>query len=178
MPKAPRAPAFVVHDLPQALAVFAAAQKTGRAMRIESAVGAAGFAGAGFWTALIAAAREAYPKARVTAVLDCGAEPGLALAAIRAGAEAIRCRARKPVRDKLAAIARRAKVRFIDGPRGTMCELLNEADPAAAVAACLAPATARKSRAPRGAAAALKKSRSSAIPGGKTKPHRENGSRP
>lgn len=127
-------PAFIVHDLAQMLAVFAAAEATGRPLRVESPPGFAGYAGAGFWAALLAEAAARHPGAGIDAVLDCGREAGTALAAIRAGVPAIRCAARAAARVRLKSLARAAGVKFIEGRRPKARDLLAAADPARAVA--------------------------------------------
>jgi hypothetical protein len=50
-----------------------------------SAPGAAGYAGCGWWRALIQAACGEFPKTPAQDVLDCGAAPGFAMAALRIG---------------------------------------------------------------------------------------------
>jgi hypothetical protein len=50
-----------------------------------SAPGAALYAGAGWWRALIALARREFPDATMTDLLDCADAPGRALEAIRIG---------------------------------------------------------------------------------------------
>ncbi len=57
----------------------------GLAVTLLSAEGAAIYAGAGWWRALIAAARRDYPDATHTDILDCGDAPGRALEALRIG---------------------------------------------------------------------------------------------
>jgi len=135
-------PAIVVHNLAHALAALAAAAEAGVPIRLESAPGAAAYAGAAWFAAVVAAARRAHPRARALAVLDCGAEAGLALGAIREGVEAIRTRAPARVRRKLAAIAGAAGTRVVEGRRGAVLDLLDAADPAAAATAFLARRTA------------------------------------
>jgi hypothetical protein len=135
----PASPAFIVHDLAQARIVFAAASVARVAVRIESAAGAAGYAGAGWWAQVIAAARAEYPEVEATCILDCGEEPGRALGAIREGVEAIRCRARPRARGRLAALAEAAGVLFVTGPVGPALDLATVPEPNTAVAARLAP---------------------------------------
>ncbi len=125
-------PAFIVADLPAMRAVFAASEASGRKLRAESPPGFAGFAGAGFWQAALAEAAAAHPAARVEAVLDCGEEAGLALAAIRAGVPAIRLRARTAARARLKDIARKAGVKFVEGRRPAACDLTVARDAARA----------------------------------------------
>lgn len=77
----------LIHSLAEALAVLAAAD--GQAVRFYSAQSAVSFLGAPGFAALIEAATARYPSVECEAVLDCGASPGLALAALRQGIKAI-----------------------------------------------------------------------------------------
>ncbi|HZU91763.1 MAG TPA: hypothetical protein VE993_21100 [Stellaceae bacterium] len=70
------------------------------------------YAGPGWWRALVAAARAAAPAAEFSAVLDCGDEPGAALAAIRAGVEAVVFTGPADLARRLADLARQSGVRF------------------------------------------------------------------
>lgn len=137
-------PAFVVHDLAQARAALAAAVAAGVAVRLDSAPGAAGYAGAGWWAAVVAEARAACPTAKALCILDCGAEPGLALGAIRQGVEAIRCTVRGAARARLRSLAAAAGVAFIEGRRRRALDLATVADPDAAASAHLARAQSPK----------------------------------
>ena len=87
---APRAgfrglPAVVVHGAGD----VAAALSHGRGVTLLSAPGAALFAGAGWWRALVADARAGWPGAAFDDVLDCGDAPGRALEALRVGQRAV-----------------------------------------------------------------------------------------
>jgi hypothetical protein len=53
------------------------------------------------------------PTARFSSVLDCGDDPGAAMAAIRAGAEAIVFTGRADVAERLSAIAQAANCRVL-----------------------------------------------------------------
>lgn len=139
-------PVIVVHNLDHARAALAAAAAAGRRVRLESAPGAAGQGGVAWFNALIAIARAEHPAAKAEAVLDCGAEAGRALGAIREGAEAIRTRARAVVRAKIRAIGRAAGVRVLEGARGPALDLLAETDPAAAARDYLAKKKAKRAR--------------------------------
>jgi hypothetical protein len=79
---------------------------------LVSAPGAGGYAGPGWFGALIAAAREAVSDARCCALLDCGDNIGAALAAIRAGVEGVLFTGRSDVAVRLADIARQHGVGF------------------------------------------------------------------
>lgn len=76
-------PAVVVHALDQAEAALAAAGPCG--VLLLSAYGAGGFAGPGWFMALVAEARRRYPGVVCAAALDCADAAGSALAALRAG---------------------------------------------------------------------------------------------
>lgn len=122
-------PAIIVHNFRHAEAALAAAEAAGTPVQLLSAPGAAGYGGAAWFAELVAAARAEHPGAMAEAVLDCGAEPGLALAAIRAGIEAIRVRVPAPVRARIAAIASAAGCRLVPNVRVRALDLLDARDP-------------------------------------------------
>ncbi len=74
---------IVVHSLDQARAALAAASALKRPVVLASAPGAGCYAGPSWFQSLTALAQAAYPEAQMEAVLDCGAEAGVALAALR-----------------------------------------------------------------------------------------------
>ena len=78
-------PVLIVHDREHAIAALRAAREAGVRVRLATAPGAAAYAGAGYLKAVIDAAAAAVPEARFEAVIDCGADAGHALAALRAG---------------------------------------------------------------------------------------------
>jgi hypothetical protein len=94
----------MVHSLAHAVAALSAAAEQNRAIVIASAPDAGIYAGSGWFCALLAAAREAVPAAKATALLDCGDDAGAAQAAIRAGVEAIVFTGRADVAARLADI--------------------------------------------------------------------------
>lgn len=100
-----RAPGFIVHTLAHAIAALTAAGEANRAVVLLSPAEAVRSMGTGYFLTMIAAARAAVPAASSRAVLDCGRAPGLALAALKAGVEAVRIDASPEVIDKLADIA-------------------------------------------------------------------------
>jgi hypothetical protein len=79
---------------------------------IASAPGAGAYTGPGWFKALVAAAHEAVPAARCSALLDCGDSVGAALAATRAEVEGVIFTGRADVARRLADIARQHGVRF------------------------------------------------------------------
>ncbi len=97
--------AIIVHSLDHALAALAAAAELGAPVTLLSPPGAAAYMGAGYFQALIDEARAEYLRVPVASVLDCGEEPGLALAALRQGLKAVRFSGPAQVADKIARIA-------------------------------------------------------------------------
>ena len=79
---------------------------------LTSAPDAGGYVGPGWFSALVAAAREAVPDARCSTLLDCGDNVGAALAAIRAEVEGVVFTGRPDAGHRLADIARHHDVRF------------------------------------------------------------------
>jgi hypothetical protein len=90
-----------------------AAAHVARSVILVSAADAGIYAGPGWFAALIEAAHEAAPKARFSALLDCGDRPGAVLAAIRAQVEGAIFTGRDDVADRLADIARQHGVGFL-----------------------------------------------------------------
>jgi hypothetical protein len=97
--------AVIVHSLAQAMAPAEAAVALGISVTIESAHGAGGNAGVGWFVALTAAVQEAYPDHAFRFLLDCAAEPGTVFAALRRGVKQIRFTGPPEVAAKLMDIA-------------------------------------------------------------------------
>lgn len=112
-------PQFIVHEYEHARAVLEAAVETNSAVVLVSARGAVRTGGAGWWRELISQLRGAVPNADVTSILDCADEPGMALAAIREGVEAIAIAASDDALARLSDIATQSDVaiRTIDWMR-------------------------------------------------------------
>jgi hypothetical protein len=125
MPSGPAeaAPAFVVHGLGHAVAALAAAAAAGRPVVLLSAPHAGGNAGPGWFRELVAAAREAVPRAECAALLDCGDEAGSVLAASRAGVEGVVFTGRVDVARRLADIAARHGTRFLTARPAALLDL-------------------------------------------------------
>lgn len=73
------APAAIAHGLAHAKAALS----FGRPVTLLSAPGAGMAGGAGWWRAMIEAARAAYPATPCQDILDCADSPGMAMAALR-----------------------------------------------------------------------------------------------
>jgi hypothetical protein len=78
-------PAVIVHGLDNACTALA----PGLPVTLLSGPGAALYAGAGWWQALIEAARARFPQTEAEDFLDCGDAPGRALEALRIGLKGI-----------------------------------------------------------------------------------------
>lgn len=78
-------PAVIVHGLDDA----GAALQPGVTVRLVSARGAALYAGAAWWRAVIDGARRLHPGTECDDLLDCADAPGRAMAALRAGCTAL-----------------------------------------------------------------------------------------
>ncbi len=99
-------PVTIVHGLGEAVAVLARAAAEGRSgVTLLSAPGAALYAGCGWWRALVAAARAAYPDVLCLDILDCADASGQALAALRIGVSRLVLWPEAPGRDAVVAIA-------------------------------------------------------------------------
>jgi hypothetical protein len=133
---APRA--VVVHSLAHAKAALAAAAAEKVPLELWSAEGAAAFVGAGWFKAVVEAARRAVPAATFTAVLDCADMPGYALGAFSAGLDAVCFSGSAKVAAKLADIAHREGRRLLRRRPRQLLDLGEVAEPLAACRAWLA----------------------------------------
>lgn len=95
-------PCVVVHGLDDARAVLA----LGLPATLLSAQGAATFAGAGWWRAVVDAATEEHPATPCRDILDCGDAPGHAMAALRLGQRILVLAPSCPAFPRVAAAAR------------------------------------------------------------------------
>ena len=126
---------IVIHSLDHARAALAAAAASGKEVIVASAPGAALQAGPGWFKAVIEQACEAYPQVAVTAILDCGDQPGAVMAALRLGLKNLRFAGAPEFRAKLEgmgavfALAADAvlDLREIAGPEAACAAFLREA---------------------------------------------------
>ncbi len=119
--------AVIVHNLAHARAALGAAATLGVPVVLLSAAGAAAYAGAGYFLEFTSRAMAEHPEAKARTVLDCGAEPGLALGALGAGCPAIRYTGPRASRVKIADIAARWRAR-VDNSRYRALDLLDAGD--------------------------------------------------
>ena len=130
---------IVFHTLEHARAALAAALEADVAVTLRSAPGAAAYAGTGYLKAIADAAAKDYPKARVTWVIDCGADAGTVLGALRIGWKKLRFSGPDSLREKLTDIAAQRDATVTGEADGeTDLDLLEHHDPAAACRDALA----------------------------------------
>ncbi len=129
--------AIIVHSLAHARAALRAAAAHGVPVTLSSGPGAAGYAGPAWFRELIAAAVAEHPTTQVTAVLDCGAAPGHALAALRAGLKEIRVDADPAVGKRIAELAADTGARVAPAAGDDALDLAAAVDPDAACHAWL-----------------------------------------
>lgn len=124
--------AIVIHSLEHARAALAAAAERRTPVTVLSAPRAAAYAGAAWFRKVMDQAMADHPdlpEGRVTAVLDCGDAPGLALGALRQGVKAVRFAGAAGSAGKIAAIAaERGAVLIEDDPYGDALDLKDTAD--------------------------------------------------
>ncbi len=128
---------IVFHSLGDARAALAAAAEAGVAVTLQSAPEAAAYAGVGYLKAIADRAAAEHPDADVTAVIDCGADPGFAMAALRIGWQTVRFSGPAKVRAKLTDIAAQTGARLAEDDTEAP-EALDLLDVADADAACRA----------------------------------------
>jgi hypothetical protein len=92
---------IVIHSLDHARAALAAAAACDTGVILSSAPGAALQAGPGWFKSVIEQASEAHRHVAVTAILDCGDQPGAAMAALRLGITNLRFHGAAEFRAKL-----------------------------------------------------------------------------
>jgi hypothetical protein len=123
---------IVIHSLAHARAALAAAASCGQQVIVASAPSAALQAGPGWFKAVIEQAREAYPQVAITAILDCGDQPGAVMAALRLGLKDLRFHGVAEARAKLEALGA-----IFAPPAGSSLDLRAVAEPETACAAFL-----------------------------------------
>ncbi len=123
---------IIIHSLEHALAACAAAADLKVPLRLASARGAALQTGALWFKAVIEQAIAAHPDLAVTAVLDCGDQPGAVMAALRAGLTRLRFAGSEQLCAKLAAMG----AEFVPAAAFSL-DLLDAREPEAACRAFL-----------------------------------------
>lgn len=122
-------PRIIVHTSNQAEAALAAAREAERQIILQSPARCACIQGAAWFRKLIETARAQVPDIEAHAVLDCADAPGLALAALRDGAEAVRLDPDLPAWSAIADIATQYGAWLDDGATPLALDLLDARDP-------------------------------------------------
>jgi hypothetical protein len=126
-----RAMAIVIHDLEQARGALAAAAELGCAIELRSAPGAAAYAGVGYLKALAEAVGHEL-------LIDCGDDPGIAMAALRAGCRRLSFAGDAGVAQRLAEMAEQVSAILVhEAAARSALELAPEDDAATIVRAQL-----------------------------------------
>ena len=125
-------PQVVVHDLAQARGALAAAAACGLRIELRSAPDAAAYAGVGYLQALGKLAGQEL-------VIDCGDDPGLAMAALRTGCRKLAFSGGSELFERLADMAAQAGAELVQGSRSPALVLAPDDDAAHACRAWLRP---------------------------------------
>jgi hypothetical protein len=98
-------PVVFVENLTDALRALAGNASAGQPVQLLFSWASLRAAGIGYAMAIVAKARATYPQTACLAVLDAGEDPGLALSALKAGADKVRFSGAPQLAHKLAQIA-------------------------------------------------------------------------
>ncbi len=131
-----KARAVIIHELAHARAALDAADELNATVELWSAPGAAAYAGAGWFEAIIRLACGGRERENLVAVLDCADRADLAQAAWRQGLKHVCFRGRNDVAKRLADIAEQLGGR-LHRRRPAALDLLYCDDPPAACRAWL-----------------------------------------
>jgi hypothetical protein len=123
---------IVIHARDHARAALAAAAARGVPVTLASAPDAALQTGPAWFKAVIDQAGEEHPEVAVTAILDCGDQPGAVMAALRVGLKHLRFQGAAGLRPKLEALGA-----IFVAPPDSVLDLLDVKEPEAACAAFL-----------------------------------------
>ena len=141
---APQDRPIIIHSLEEAKAAVTVATDLGLAITLRSAPGAAAYLGAQVFRDMVDEATGPDCAVAVTAVFDCGDDPGLALSALRHGLKTISINAPADTFEKIADIAAQSGARVEKKAGETeapVLDLLESIDPEAQVRSWLAEGT-------------------------------------
>lgn len=132
MTGAERRPTVIVHDIDHATLAAAASTRLELPVALRSPPGASATLGPLVFQAMIAEARRRHPDSNIRGILDCGVDAGHALAALRAGVDAVRVDLADAPRRRLDDIARKLG-RRLDEDDTMALDLFGVADPETAL---------------------------------------------
>jgi hypothetical protein len=119
---------FTIHSIEHLRAALAAGAATSRPIIALSAIGASGFAGAGWFAALVEQGCTEFPDVPLTAILDCADRAGDVPAALKRGLKHIVFTGHAEAAARLRDIAAQMGATIITA-RPAACDLLNSRDP-------------------------------------------------
>jgi hypothetical protein len=127
------APTIVVYGFGDAVAALGAAAWLGQAVRLKSPFAVSASLGPEVAWSMFRQASAAVPDAEATWVLDCGDDPGTALAALRAGVPEVQVAVSREARARLADIAEQHGARIAeDAENSPILDLADAEDPLSA----------------------------------------------
>ncbi len=129
---------IIVRSLAEARTAVTVAAEFGVPVTLASAPEAAGYLGALWFRELVSMVAAERPEAEVSAVLDCGDQPGHVLAALRQGLKRVRFTGAKSTARTLSALAVQYDAEIITGTLRAH-DLVRQAEPEAACRRWLAP---------------------------------------
>lgn len=109
-------PAFRLRSLADGRAVLGAARGLGVSVLLVSDPGAASFAGAGWWRALVEELRAEFPDVPFATLLDCGDSEGAVMGALREGVRDLTYSGPQAMLEKLHAMAGQLGGRVVRPP--------------------------------------------------------------
>jgi hypothetical protein len=98
-------PAYAIETLTDALRALAANASAGQPVHLMFSWSSLRSVGIGYAMAIVAKARATYPQIACKSVLDAGEDPGLALSALKSGADMVRFSGAPQLARKLSQIA-------------------------------------------------------------------------
>jgi hypothetical protein len=129
-------PTILIYGVDDARAAAAAAASLGLAVTLLVPASIAAGLGADVIGRLFAIVRSEVPRARLTTAVDCADAPGLALALLRRGIDAVRVEGPEDMLRRIADIARQCGAALAEEPAAGI-DLLAVSDPRAACEAWL-----------------------------------------
>jgi len=119
---------FTIHSLDHLRAALTAGAASALPVIAVSAVGASGFAGAGWFAELVAQGRRDFPDVPLTAILDCSDRAGDVPAALKRGIAHLIFIGHPQAAERLADIAAQSGATILKS-RPASCDLIGASDP-------------------------------------------------
>lgn len=123
---------IIVHSSEHASAAVDAAAALNVSVTLASAAAAGCYGGPAWFKSIVDQAAARHPETPVEAMIDCGDEPGTALAALRMGFKRVRCTGMPAALDRLRTIAAAHQAMIEGDAPGAALDLLDSRDAAQA----------------------------------------------